>query len=103
MKTSCDASCKKPFEVEEFQTDRISGGIEKVYFSCPHCQQEYVAFYTDPEIRELQVRIRRVQQRFANPKADIGKVAQREAEIKAQIKEKMNALRARIEGGGYGK
>lgn len=100
MKSFCDAGCQKAFEVEDIQTVRIGEGIDKVFFICPHCQREYVAYYSDPEIRELQAQIRRVQKKFANPLADHTKTAQREAEIKAQIKEKMDALRVRIELGG---
>ncbi|MFU1798186.1 hypothetical protein ACM1RC_30320 [Paenibacillus azoreducens] len=99
MIANCDAGCNKLFDVDEFQSKRIGDGVEKVYFVCPHCQHEYVAFYTDVEIRDLQARIRRVQKRFANPRADMVKAAAREVEISAQIKEKMDALRARIEGG----
>ncbi|GIO57901.1 hypothetical protein [Paenibacillus cineris] len=99
MKTNCDAGCHIAFEVESFSTTRIGDGVDKIYFVCPHCQYEYVAFYTDPEIRELQVKIRRIQQRFANPRADTVKAVQREAELKQQIKGKMDALRARIESG----
>ncbi|MFU1797476.1 hypothetical protein ACM1RC_26660 [Paenibacillus azoreducens] len=94
----CDAGCQNKFVVDKFMSTRIGGGVEKVYIVCPHCQHEYVASYTDPEIRDLQTRIRRVQKRFANPRADRVKAAQREAEIQTQIKEKMEELRARIEG-----
>ena len=97
IKTHCDAGCQKAFEIEDFQTVRIGDEVDKVFFACPHCKHEYVAFYSDPEIRELQLKIRRVQQRFANPRADHAKAARREAEIKAQIKEKMDALRIRMQ------
>lgn len=97
IKTHCDAGCQKAFEIEDFQMVRIGDGVDKVYFTCPHCGHEYISFYTDPEIRELQSRIRRVQQLFANPRADHVKAEQREAEIKAQIKEKMDSLRVRMQ------
>jgi len=100
MKGFCDAGCHKPFETEGLQTVRVGNGVDKVFFACPHCGHEYVCFYTDPEIRELQAKIRHIQKRFANPRADHTKAAQREAEIKNQIKDKMDALRARIEAGG---
>jgi transcription initiation factor IIE alpha subunit len=96
LKTNCDAGCQKAFEVESFNTTRIGDGIDKVYFACSNCKHEYVAFYTDPEIRRLQAKIRRVQQQLSNPRATV-KAAMREAEIKQQIKEKMDELRTRIE------
>lgn len=97
MQTHCDAGCQQAFAVEQFETKRIHDGIDKVFFTCPHCGHEYVAFYTDPEIRDLQAKIRRIQQRFAKPNADHVEAAKREAEVKQLIKDKMDALRNRIE------
>lgn len=99
MLSFCDAGCQRTFEAEELKTIRIGNGIDKVYFTCPHCGREYVAFYYDQEIKWLQAQIRSVQKRFANPRANHTKAAQREAEIKARIKVKMDALRAKVEGG----
>lgn len=99
MKTHCNAGCQKPFEVESFKTVKLPDKVEKLCFTCPHCQHEYVAFYTDDEIRKLQARIRRVQKRFADPNDNHEDAARKEAEIQAQIKEKMTALRVKIEGG----
>lgn len=96
MKAQCDAGCHKVFEVEEFQTDKIMDGIEKTYFACPNCESEYVCFYTDEEIRKLQVRIRRVQKRFADPNDNHDDAAKKETELLALIKEKMDALRQRM-------
>lgn len=98
MKTNCDAGCQKSFEFEDFSTDKLGGGIEKVYFVCPHCDKEYVAFYTDDEIRKLQTRIRRVQRRFSDPNDNHEDAAKKEADLKQQIKEKMGVLRVKIEG-----
>ncbi|MOA27870.1 hypothetical protein D3C78_1487730 [compost metagenome] len=98
MKTHCDAGCKQAFEFEDFSIAKLDGGIEKLYFTCPHCGKEYVSFYADAEIRKLQARIRRVQRRFADPNDNHEDAAKKEAELQQQIKEKMDALRAQIEG-----
>lgn len=95
--THCDAGCQRAFNVESFVTGKLPGGIEKVYFKCPHCGKEYVAFYSDEEIRKLQARIRRVQSRFADPHANHADAAKKEAALQQQIKEKMEALRQRVE------
>ncbi|WP_055108970.1 hypothetical protein [Paenibacillus ihumii] len=99
MKTHCDAGCQKAFEVESFKTIKLEDGIDKLCFECPHCQREYVAFYRDAEIRKLQERIRRVQRRFSDPNDNHEDANRKEAELQAKIKEKMDALRAEIEGG----
>lgn len=100
----CDAGCGNTFTIDQIKTQRLSGGIDKVYFVCPHCNHEYVSHYTDAEIRNIQARIRRAHMVFASlgpdhTKEAKRKVAKREAELKQQIKEKMDTLRAKIERG----
>lgn len=98
LQTHCDAGCQRAFTLENFQHERLHDGIEKTFFCCPHCDTEYVTFYTDEDIRKLQERIRRVQRRFADPEDNHEDAARKEAELKEQIKEKMDALRERMEG-----
>ncbi|MGF7046384.1 hypothetical protein J2T13_000860 [Paenibacillus sp. DS2015] len=100
QQTTCDAGCNQQFTVDRFITDRIGNGVDKIYIICPHCSHEYVAFYSDTEVRRLQAKIRRAQQKFANPHADHAKVARQEAEIQQQIKERMDTLRLEVEGKG---
>lgn len=97
ISTHCDAGCQKAFSIEDFSIIRLQDGIEKVYFECPHCEHEYLAYYTDGEIRKLQERIRRVQRQFTDPADNHEDAAKKEAELKVRIKEKMDALRQRIE------
>lgn len=98
IKAICTAGCGQQFTVTEMPTVQLGGGIEKMYFTCPHCQHEYLVSYTDAEIRKLQERIRRVQRRFANPHDNHQDARKKEARLEAQIKEKMSALRKRFEG-----
>lgn len=98
MKTHCDAGCKKLFNAERFDTDKLHDDIERVSFTCPHCDRRYVAFYTDTNIRQLQSCIRRVQRRFAVLFDNHDETAKKEAKLQWQIKEKMDALRQRVEG-----
>ena len=77
-------------------------GIEKVYFLCPHCQHEYVAFYTDAEIRGLQEQIRIVDQTVARMSGRTAKVytaaaSKRHTKLRKEIADKMSALRERVE------
>ncbi|MNW43606.1 hypothetical protein D3C74_208110 [compost metagenome] len=98
METYCDAGCQQAFEVKSFKTVNLPDKVEKVCFTCPHCKHEYVAFYTDVEIRKLQARIRRVQKRFADPNGNHDDATKKEAELQHQIKVKMGELRTSIEG-----
>jgi len=98
ISTHCDKECNQAFTVEDFNYLQLPDGIEKTYITCPHCGHEYVAYYTDDEIRKLQQRIRRVQKRFADPLDNHEDAARKEAEIRGEIKEKMDALRVKVEG-----
>ncbi|MFW5437106.1 hypothetical protein [Paenibacillus apiarius] len=96
--TVCDAGCGEQFTITEFKFMNLGDGVEKAYFACPHCNREYVAFYTDEEVRKLQQKIRGIQKRFANPRADHKAAEKMEAKTKAKIKARMDELRERIEG-----
>lgn len=97
--TACKAGCQEQFTITEFKFKDLGDGVEKAYFACPHCNHEYAAFYANEEVRRLQKKIRNIQQRFANPRADHKAAAKMEAKTRAKIKEKMDELRQRIEGG----
>ncbi|CAI6023171.1 hypothetical protein PAECIP112173_00332 [Paenibacillus sp. JJ-100] len=88
--TICNAGCNKQFTIEKFEIEQMNDGVEQTYFECPHCKNRYVAFYTDPEIRKLQVNIR-----------NMGKSSQTAKGVKLIEKNKrlMNDLRKKMEGG----
>ncbi|MEK3658159.1 hypothetical protein NSQ29_01190 [Paenibacillus sp. FSL F4-0236] len=100
MPAICNEGCNKQFEVNDFQTARLPGAIERTYFACPHCKHEYVAFYTDLEVRELQAKIRRVQAKLQNPSVDQAATLKQVKDIQAQIKAGMDRVKAKVEGGG---
>lgn len=62
MLAKCDGEggCGKEFRIRRFILDKLGNGIEKTYFRCPHCKKEYLAFYTDKNIREKQKKIRKM-------------------------------------------
>lgn len=49
---NCD-TCKKDFNID-IKIEKYDGGIEKVHFHCPHCNQEYISYFTNAEIRKKQ-------------------------------------------------
>lgn len=53
---NCD-TCKKDFNLD-VKITKYDGGVEKIHFYCPHCNQEYISYFTDPAIRKKQARIR---------------------------------------------
>lgn len=98
IQTVCDAGCNKAFTITDMPTVRLDHTeIEQTYFICTHCGHVYTAYYTDTEIRKLQARIRRVQRRFSDSTGNHKDAKRKEADLKALIKGKMDALRVRVE------
>lgn len=60
VKCDGDKGCGEEFRVARFTVDNLVDGVEKTYFRCPHCEKEYVVFFTDEEIRRKQQEIRRI-------------------------------------------
>ena len=75
--------CKVQFDIE-LQVKSLPGGVEKVYFTCPKCEAEYVAYYTDPGIRAKQEKVRKLRKRLQVMETEVG--------------QDMDKLRRRIEG-----
>ncbi|MCY9704185.1 hypothetical protein M5X00_31200 [Paenibacillus alvei] len=95
---TCDAGCGEQFIATDFKQADMGNGIEKIYLTCTHCGKEYVAFYSDDEVKKLQQKVRNIQRQFANPSADHRAVERMEAKEQAKIKARMDELRERIEG-----
>ncbi len=91
----CDQGCKKSFSITKFRSQLVKGGNEKTFFRCPHCRQEYVAFYTSPETKQLQKDIRKLQREAYAPGSmmDMNDFRQQEARLQAQIKQSMEEAR----------
>ncbi|WP_342477793.1 hypothetical protein NYE24_00610 [Paenibacillus sp. FSL H7-0350] len=98
----CNEGCGEQFEVKGFDTASLPGAIEKTFFTCPHCQHEYIAFYTDPEVRQLQDKIRRIQSQLQNPQANQAVILKKIKQTQAAIKAGMDRVRAAVEGGAGG-
>lgn len=95
----CNEGCGEQFEVKGFQTARLPGAVEKTFFTCPHCLHEYIAFYTDLEVRQLQDKIRRIQSQIQSPRVNQAVIMKKIKKTQADIKAGMDRVRAAVEGG----
>lgn len=59
LPVTCDAECNEQFEVVGFDVTQMDSDVEKTSFRCPHCEHEYIAFYTDAEIRKIRDHVSR--------------------------------------------
>lgn len=89
MKVICTDNCKKEFELNGFQAKRVKGDIEKTFFTCTHCNHEYVSFYTNTLIRKMQIKI----QELMSKNAATYVIEQKRKEIAKHMKE----LREKVE------
>lgn len=91
----CDQGCNKSFSISKFKTQKVKAGNEKTFFRCPHCRQEYVAYYSSPETKQLQKKIRKLQREAYAPgtTADMNVFRQQEARLQSQIKKSMDEAR----------
>lgn len=96
MLAICDGigGCKKEFNLTGLEVAKLGSGIEKTYFSCPQCGKEYVAFYTDADIRKKQGEMRELQARYHKSKKV--KVLRKIQKLQAEIGRDMDKLKARI-------
>ena len=62
MLLKCDGKggCGEEFRIETFEVEKLEKDIEKTFFICPHCDKEFISFYTDRHIRRKQELIRGV-------------------------------------------
>ncbi|MBC8590617.1 hypothetical protein [Wansuia hejianensis] len=95
--TYCD-KCKKGFIVE-VKSEQLEGNIERVYFTCPHCGEDYTSYYTNVLVQIKQRKVRELAEKFEkerNPlKAE--KIFKQYQKAKKTVGEEMEKLRKRIQ------
>lgn len=95
----CDKSCNQSFYVKHFKEDKLHNTIEKTYFNCPNCGQEYVCFYTDEEARKLQKKQRELQRKlkWVSDAVEVKELLTELDKLRAATKERMDAIKQEVE------
>ncbi|MBV4432407.1 hypothetical protein GTH52_07115 [Clostridium tyrobutyricum] len=57
---NCD-TCGKQFKIKKLKTKWIDENVQRTYFVCPYCKQEYTSFYTDKRVRKNIKKIEKLQ------------------------------------------
>jgi hypothetical protein len=98
---TCD-DCKKEFVIIEIQTTRINEGIEKNYFSCPHCHTEYPSYYTNQTIRMELADIKMFLRKFHSAQSlkKKEKIHKKITALQDRIKKEMEELRTKVNAHG---
>lgn len=96
----CDAGCRKEFTFSKIRTRKVKDGIEKNYFTCPHCKHEYITYYVSAETLKLQKNMRKLHVEMRDTYGTEEGIAflVLEAKLKETIKQSMDDARAIAEG-----
>ncbi|PFQ75658.1 transglycosylase [Bacillus cereus] len=62
VKAKCEV-CEHVFRVQML-TARLSNRVDKHYFNCPSCKTEFVSYYSNREMRQLQKEISKLYNGF---------------------------------------
>lgn len=90
MRITCNTGCGKEFKIKSLNSRRLKDDIDQIYFTCPHCKREYIAYYLDGKVKDLQAEQRKLMAR--NNRAEV-------ESMKRKIKAEMDRVRAEIETG----
>lgn len=90
MRVACNKGCGKEFKIKSLNSRRLKDDIDQVYFTCPHCKREYIAYYLSSKVKDLQAEQRKL--KSGNKRAEVEK-------MKLKIKAEMDKVRAEIENG----
>ena len=88
MKVTCNNGCGKEFKIKSLNSRRLKDDIDQVYFTCPHCKREYIAYYLSSKVKDLQAEQRKLM--AENNRAEV-------ESMKRKIKAEMDRVRAMIE------
>lgn len=92
----CNKSCGHRWYVKHFANTKLSGTVEKISFTCPNCKREYVGYYTDQHVRELQGKMRELLRRMKWADGEeLQQLVQQTTNLKATIKQCMDKLKER--------
>lgn len=92
----CNKSCGHKWHVAHFNKDKLPGGVEKTYFTCPNCQRDYVCFYTDEHVRQLLKKVREIdrQLKWKAGTDEYQTLVSMQISLREEIKKHMNELKA---------
>ncbi|MBP2032572.1 uncharacterized Zn finger protein (UPF0148 family) [Clostridium algifaecis] len=77
---SCD-NCHKTFKIKKLKTKWINDNVQRIYFTCPYCKQEYTSFYKDERIRKNIKKIDDLQRQY-------DEIVKENKEIMQELREK---------------
>lgn len=102
IQTRCDRGCQKEFTIIKTRKIKVKNGIDKTYFRCPHCKEEYIVSYVSTTTAKLQREIRKLQKsiRKLTDHSQEALEAHWDSvdELKAKVKQNMDEDRRIAEG-----
>jgi hypothetical protein len=94
---TCDNGCNEEFEINEtdIKTAVVCDDIEEHYFSCSHCGEKYVAYYTNSEIKSNLVKLKALsyEEKCATTHKQVAKIRNQFVEIYNKNREIQKQIR----------
>ncbi|MED0672047.1 hypothetical protein P4S95_17860 [Aneurinibacillus aneurinilyticus] len=99
---NCD-KCKEDFVIKAIELEKFDGGIERNYFICPHCQEQYTTFYTNQRVRKNQTEMAALRWKIqrANSINKVNRFLKQIEALRSDNEKEMNRLREEM-GKGNG-
>lgn len=95
QKVYCD-DCGKVFAIK-VRTRKVKDDVKKVYFRCPKCKREYVAYYINNEIEKKQREFQEVQHQLINLKGgNAAELINKSNNLRKEIGNLVDALKAEM-------
>lgn len=97
MKIICD-ECGYEFKLKKLKTQKLENNIQRNYFVCPECKEEYTAYYTDYEVRLNQQELSKMATKIKKLKGESYlKMHEKIAKLTEFNKKRMKELREKYE------
>lgn len=61
MNVNCD-NCTEDFEIK-IQEERVKDDVKRMFFTCPHCNEKFVYFYTNTRIETIKKKLNKVKEK----------------------------------------
>ncbi|MBG9520242.1 MULTISPECIES: transglycosylase [Bacillus cereus group] len=98
IKAQCE-KCNHVFTVR-FHKLRLSNQVDKHFFICPNCKEEYVSYYSNRKMRQLQDEISEMYSRFRKCKTEeeAGVLDMKLQKRQAEYERIRDELKTKVEG-----
>ncbi|MGF6356167.1 hypothetical protein ABIE27_004082 [Paenibacillus sp. 4624] len=97
---NCSEGCGQDFVLISYGKEQVKHGVDRVGFSCPHCEKVYTAYYSNRIVEKLHDQLAELQQRPAKggmTRRQVQGISIRIKNTKKKLATEMARLRKEVE------